>query len=41
MWSKYQELPRTTLTILVFTLLMTFQSVLFAIWMDMDYNKDR
>lgn len=31
--------PKTTFTILVFTFLITFQSVLFAIWMDMDYNK--
>ncbi len=33
------EAPKTTLIILVFTTLITFQSVLFAIWMDMDYNK--
>jgi glycosyltransferase involved in cell wall biosynthesis len=31
--------PRTTLTILVFLLITTFQSILFAIWMDMDYNR--
>ncbi|MCK5055846.1 MAG: glycosyltransferase family 2 protein [Candidatus Aminicenantes bacterium] len=41
MYSKYNELPKTTLTILIFTFLITFQSVLFAIWMDMDYNKRR
>jgi glycosyltransferase involved in cell wall biosynthesis len=34
--------PRTTMIILVFLLTTTFQSILFAIWMDMDYNrKDR
>jgi glycosyltransferase involved in cell wall biosynthesis len=31
--------PKTTLIILIFTILITFQSILFAIWMDMDYNK--
>jgi glycosyltransferase involved in cell wall biosynthesis len=31
--------PTTTLIILIFSILMTFQSILFAIWMDMDYNK--
>ena len=41
MWSKYGELPKTTLTVLVFTALITFQSILFAIWMDMDYNRNR
>jgi len=30
--------PRTTLILLVFLLITTFQSILFAIWMDMDYN---
>lgn len=35
------DLPKTTLTILAFTLLITFQSILFAIWMDMDYNRQR
>jgi glycosyltransferase involved in cell wall biosynthesis len=30
--------PRTTLILLVFLFITTFQSVLFAIWMDMDYN---
>lgn len=38
-YSKYNEAPKTTLTILLFTLMMTIQSILFAIWMDMDYNK--
>jgi glycosyltransferase involved in cell wall biosynthesis len=38
MYSTYYELPETTLTILTFTLLIAFQSILFAIWMDMDYN---
>lgn len=41
MYSKYNELPKTTLSILIFTFLITFQSVLFAIWMDMDYNKSK
>lgn len=31
--------PRTTMILLVFLIIATFQSVLFAIWMDMDYNK--
>ena len=39
MYYVHNELPLTTLTILMFTFLITFQSVLFAIWMDMDYNK--
>ena len=33
------EAPQTTLIILVFVIITTFQSVLFAIWMDMDYNR--
>jgi len=39
MYFKFNQLPKTTLSILVFTFLITFQSILFAIWMDMDYNK--
>lgn len=39
LYYKLHEVPKTTLTILTFTFLMTFQSILFAIWMDMDYNK--
>lgn len=39
MYMTYKELPRTTMTILIFTILITFQSILFAIWMDMDYNR--
>ena len=31
--------PQTTFIILIFTILITFQSILFAIWMDMDYNR--
>jgi len=38
MYFRLIELPKTTLTILSFTILITFQSILFAIWMDMDYN---
>ncbi len=33
------EFPQTTLNLLVFTSLMSFQSALFAVWMDMDYNR--
>lgn len=39
LYYKLNEVPKTTLIILTFTFLMTFQSILFAIWMDMDYNK--
>lgn len=38
-WSGTGEFPQTTLNLLVFTTLVTFQSILFAIWMDMDYNR--
>jgi glycosyltransferase involved in cell wall biosynthesis len=41
MYSQYNELPKTTLTILILTFLISFQSILFAIWMDMDYNRDK
>ncbi|MDD3533920.1 MAG: glycosyltransferase family 2 protein [Candidatus Cloacimonetes bacterium] len=41
MYSRFGEAPKTTLTILLFTLMITIQSILFAIWMDMDYNKHR
>jgi len=41
LYLQYNELPKTTLTILTFTLLISFQSLLFAIWMDMDYNRRR
>jgi glycosyltransferase involved in cell wall biosynthesis len=41
MYYRYGEVPKTTLTILMFTLLITLQSILFAIWMDMDYNKKK
>lgn len=40
LWSKYGEFPSNTMTIVIFSILMTFQSILFAIWMDMDYNKN-
>lgn len=33
------EAPRTTLIILVLAVITMLQSILFAIWMDMDYNK--
>ena len=39
--SDTPEFPDTTLNLLVFTTLMSFQSILFAIWMDMDYNRSR
>lgn len=35
------EAPKTTLTILSISILIAFQSILFAIWMDMDYNKKK
>ncbi len=38
MYVKYLELPQTTFIILIFTFLISFQSILFAIWMDMDYG---
>jgi glycosyltransferase involved in cell wall biosynthesis len=41
MYARYREMPFTTLTVLIFTVLITFQSVLFAVWMDMDYNRTR
>jgi len=33
--------PSTTFMIVAFSFLVTSQMILFAIWMDMDYNKDR
>jgi glycosyltransferase involved in cell wall biosynthesis len=39
LYHREGEAPKTTLIILVFSLLITFQSILFAIWMDMDYNR--
>jgi hypothetical protein len=41
LYNKYDLAPKTTLIILTFSILLTFQSFLFAIWMDMDYNKKR
>ncbi len=41
LWKQLNAAPELTLIILVFTLLITFQSFIFAVWMDMDYNKDR
>lgn len=38
-YAQYQEFPQTTASILIFTVLITFQSIIFAIWMDMDYNR--
>ena len=35
------EAPQTTLIILVFATITALQSILFAIWMDMDYNRPR
>jgi hypothetical protein len=40
MYNIQGHAPRTTMILLVFLLITTFQSILFAIWMDMDYNKD-
>jgi hypothetical protein len=39
LYQKYGQAPQTTLIILVLMLTFAFQSMLFAIWMDMDYNK--
>lgn len=41
LWRIQQKAPEVTLLILLFTTLITFQSLIFAVWMDMDYNKDR
>ena len=40
LYFKMGEVPKTTMSIVIFTVLLTFQSILFAIWMDMDYNKE-
>jgi len=39
LWAVFGEVPKTTLTILSFSSLIAFQSILFAIWMDMDYSR--
>ena len=39
LYIRLDELPKTTMAIIISTFLITFQSVLFGIWMDMDYNK--
>lgn len=36
-----KEAPQTTLIILVFMVITVFQSILFALWMDMDYNRPK
>lgn len=41
LYYRYDEAPRTTLIILIFILITTFQSILFALWMDMDYNRTK
>jgi glycosyltransferase involved in cell wall biosynthesis len=41
LYNRYGLAPQTTLIILVFVFSFSFQSFLFAIWMDMDYNKRR
>jgi glycosyltransferase involved in cell wall biosynthesis len=41
LYNRYGQAPQTTLIILVFIAFFAFQSMLFAIWMDMDYNKRR
>lgn len=38
-YSQTSEFPQTTFQIIIFTFLITFQSIIFAIWMDMDYNR--
>ncbi len=40
MYFSLGEFPSTTFNIVAMTFLITVQLVLFAIWMDMDYNKD-
>ena len=40
MYFSVNEFPSTTFNIVAMTFLVTIQMVLFAIWMDMDYNKD-
>jgi glycosyltransferase involved in cell wall biosynthesis len=41
LYSTLHEAPQTTLIILIFLVITTFQSVLFAMWMDMDYNRPK
>ncbi len=41
LWKQLGAAPELSLIIIVFTLLITFQSFIFAVWMDMDYNNDR
>lgn len=41
LFNRYGQAPQTTLIILVFVSIFAFQAILFAIWMDMDYNKRR
>ena len=37
----YNQFPSTTFIILSTTFLVSMQSFLFGVWLDMDYNKDR
>jgi len=39
LYFKFGVAPQTTLMILIFSIMTAFQSILFAIWMDMDYNR--
>jgi glycosyltransferase involved in cell wall biosynthesis len=41
LYAKMKVAPQTTLIILIFLVITTFQSILFAIWMDMDYNRQK
>jgi glycosyltransferase involved in cell wall biosynthesis len=41
LYNILKEAPQTTLIILVFMVITAFQSILFALWMDMDYNRPR
>jgi glycosyltransferase involved in cell wall biosynthesis len=41
LYSILKEAPQTTLIILVFMVITMFQSILFALWMDMDYNRPK
>lgn len=40
MYARYHQAPTTTLTILAFTIMMGFFSFGFAIWLDMESNKN-
>jgi hypothetical protein len=41
LYATLKVAPQTTLIILVFTVITTLQFILFALWMDMDYNRSK